>query len=156
MYWLNMTMYCFDPRFTQGRPTKVLAAKLNKAFQSTPHTGAAIFPEISFHSIVVSIHAPRRGDTDILELRNLYEEFQSTPHAGATLKANRGADGRNSFQSTPHAGATRLSGEQAALWLNGFNLRPTQGRHQFSGCHYGLAIVSIHAPHRGDTMSCQK
>lgn len=65
MYWLNMTMYCFDPRFTQGRPTKVLAAKLNKAFQSTPHTGAAIFPEISFHSIVVSIHAPQRGDTQI-------------------------------------------------------------------------------------------
>ncbi len=100
----------------------------------------------------ISIHAPARGATFILDMRIRQFLFQSTLPRGERPGLDRARLAEVRFQSTLPRGE-RLSPASSAPLLQNFNPRSREGsdRGLRDGGKYGINI-SIHAPARGATM----
>ena len=100
--------------------------------------------------LIISIHAPPRGATGDLPIKDYLAEFQFTP-----LREGRHAQGNFiaeviAFQFTPLREG-RPTPPTAALSRRYFNSRPSARGDQEERTGFVIDNISIHAPPRGAT-----
>ena len=123
---------------------------LDSSFNPRARAGRDLREVAQYLLTCVSIHAPARGATEVVSLRESMIMFQSTRPRGARLEDRRPPMSEEEFQSTRPRGARQ--GIRAGLSRHpSFNPRARAGRDMLGGSASSIEEVSIHAPARGAT-----
>ena len=120
-------------------------------FQSTRPRGARPGSLLSVKTqLMVSIHAPTRGATELCLRCVQFGLFQSTRPRGARHRAGVSASAHNCFNPRAHAG--RDQAIMNAVLIEGVSIHaPTRGATPNPIQRQNKPRVSIHAPTRGAT-----